>query len=346
MIFDSYNLKGKTIKNRIVFPPIAVLELPKHRHIAEGTIEHYRKVAQSGVGLIVTEAACISPTGSLGLNQIGIYDDSFIEGFAKIAEACHAEGAVVIAQIQHAGVRSVTPPLFAPSDTVGEDGKTPAHELSIAQIEELENIFVAAAIRAKAAGLDGIELHAAHGYMLSYFHSSNTNLRTDQYGGSAQNRARLTTDIMRRVRTECGDDFIIGIRYGGASPTLDDGIALAQEFEAAGCDILHISHGASPDDKAAVPPEFADYNPYIYSAIAIKKHVRIPVIASNEITTLERAKALVDGGHLDFASIGKSILADYDWLPKSIAGEKPNPCLKCNGCKWFRGPKANCPAAK
>lgn len=347
MLFTSYNLKGKTIKNRIVFPPVVCTQWSFDSKVSEEHIEHYQSIAKGGVGLVIIEASCITPTAKLNTTQLGIWSDEFIEGFSQIARVCHEQSVPVMAQIHHGGMQSVSGQPVIPTEIKNSDGTIKARELTINEIKEIENQFVDAAIRIKKAGLDGIELHGAHGYLLSYFHSSNTNKRQDEYGGSVENRARLSVDIIKRIRNECGNDFIIGMRFGGASPTLEDGIKLAKLFEAVGCDILHVSFGASPKDVVTVPQEFSQFNSFIYTAIEIKKNVSIPVIAVNGISTLERAKILVDGGHVDFAAIAKDILADYDWANKVKNSNELSKCFQCKPmCQWFKGAKIYCPAKK
>jgi 2,4-dienoyl-CoA reductase-like NADH-dependent reductase (Old Yellow Enzyme family) len=244
MLFTQYNLKGRNIKNRIVFPPVVCMGWSKDAKVSQNHIEHYKAIAKGGVGLIITEATCITPTAKLAPTQLGMWSDEFIDGFSQIAKVCHDEGVPVMAQIHHGGIQSVSGQPVLPTEIKNADGTLKARELTIDEIKEIENQFVQAAVRVKKAGLDGIELHGAHGYLLSYFHSSNTNKRQDEYGGSIENRARLSVNVIKRIRKECGGDFIIGIRFGGASPSLEDCIALAKMFEEAGCDILHVSFGA------------------------------------------------------------------------------------------------------
>jgi 2,4-dienoyl-CoA reductase-like NADH-dependent reductase (Old Yellow Enzyme family) len=349
MLFDKCTLKGRELKNHIVFPPVVCFGWGIDGKLSQKHIDHYKAVAQGGAALIITEAACIRPDARLADSQPGIWSDDFIAGFSAIAQNCHANGVTVLSQIHHAGIKSVTGEPKVPSAGIIEAGvqKTlNARELSIAEIKQIEDEFAAAALRIKKAGIDGIELHGAHGFLLSYFLSSNTNRRSDQYGGSPENRARLVTDIIKRIRKECGEDFIIGIRCGGASPSLEDGIANAKLFEKAGCDILHISFGASINDAASVPVEYTAFEPPVYAATEIKKQVSIPVIASKSVGSLENGQRLIDNGLVDFVSYARNILADYDWPRKMEQGQNVNECLKCKRCMWHTEALKNCPARK
>ncbi len=349
MLFSEYKLKGITAKNRIVFPPVVCMNFTENNRVTEKNVEHYRNVAKGGAGLIITEAICVEPTARLHPTQIAAWDDESIEGLSKIAKAVHDEGLGIIAQIHHGGIQSVPGPKKVPSDITATLYGKPVDGIGMTkeEIKKVEQQFVDTAIRCKKAGMDGVELHGAHTYLLSYFLSDNTNKRTDEYGGSVENRARLPLDIMKRIRKECGEDFIIGIRYGGAMTSLEDGIAAAKMFEAAGCDYLHVSYGASPREQVPVPEEYSEWNSMVYTAIMIKKEVNIPVIAVNNIDTAERAHKLVDSGMVDFVALARPILADYEWPNKVKAGIEPNPCFHCKpACRWFMGALTNCPARK
>jgi 2,4-dienoyl-CoA reductase-like NADH-dependent reductase (Old Yellow Enzyme family) len=319
-------------------------------------LEHYRHVAHGGVGLIISEVTCVDAGARIDPSQLGIWSDEFIEGYRSLARICHEEGVPVMAQIHHGGVKSVTGTPVLPSKltetgiaAAGFEHKgnaARARELETEEIAAIETQFINAAKRIKEAGLDGVEIHGAHGFLLSYFLSSITNKRQDEYGGVLENRARLVSNIIQAVRRECGEDFIIGVRYGGATPTLEDGISFGQIFEKAGCDILHISTGATHLDAVRVPEKYEEFTFPVYTAVEIKKHVSIPVIASNSVGTIDQAKILVNGGLVDFVAFARNILADYDWVQKTERGLEVNRCLHCKTCRWFKKALTECPARR
>lgn len=333
MIFSNFNLKGRNIKSRIIFPPIVCVGWSKSGKITEKHLKHYGSVAKGGVGLIITEATSISPNAKLASSQLGIWSDEFIKGFSKLKDIVHKEEVPIVAQIHHGGIKSITETPVVPSEI--EYSIIEAKKLNIEEIKEIEKQFIDAGIRIKKAGLDGVEIHCAHGYLLSYFLHPSTNKRDDEYGGNIENRSRIVTNIIKGIRESCGDDFIIGIRYGGLNPTVNEGIQLGKIFEKSGCDILHISYGISTNDNINIPDEFKGFNSYVYSSIEIKREVTIPVIASNEISTFERAKKLIDNEFIDFVSIGRGILADYNFVNKLKKSEEINKCFSCKPfCKW------------
>jgi NADPH2 dehydrogenase len=359
-LFSEIMVNGKNIKNRVVMPPMVCFEHPTHTgQPTEEHIKHYTDRAKGGAGLIIIEATCVNIKGRLSDGQLGLWADDQIVGFKKIAEACHKYGAVVMVQIHHGGLAvfpGVTKDVIAPSDYKGQtrfaspDSSIRAREMNQDEIRMVQNDFVAAAIRAKKAGLDGVEFHGAHGYLISQFLSPLINKRSDAYGGNLVKRTRFVKEIIMGTRKSCGKDFIIGCRIGSNEPDLVSGIAIAQEIEKAGADILHISTGMATvlkgdsNDEFPVPAGF-DYNWIAYGGTQVKKNVKIPVIVCNGIRTPERAAYLIENGLADFTAIGKSMLVDPDWANKAQQKIEPVPCIECQVCAHFRR-DAVCPQVK
>jgi NADPH2 dehydrogenase len=357
-LFSEITIRAKKIKNRIVMPPMVCLDHPAvNGVVAEAHVQRYSQRAKGGTGLIIIEATCVNPAGRLASGQLGLWTDTQIPGLKKIADACHQFGAVVLVQLHHAGMAvaaGITKSIIAPSDFFGalRPGGTEisAREMSQEEIRAIQNDFVAASIRAKKAGLDGIELHGAHGYLISQFLSSLVNRRNDAYGGNLQKRTRFIKEIITGARRSCGNDFIIGCRMGCNEPNLTDSTIIAQELEKAGVDILHVSSGMNNIIKGeasipiSVPPGF-DYNWICYGGTQIKPKLRIPVIVCNGIRTPERATYLLEKGLADFTAIGKSMLVDADWANKAQRKETPIPCIECQPCAHFKAESA-CPQVK
>lgn len=241
-------------------------------------------------------------------------------------------------------------PLLAPSDVPCGLGENPVRNqktvpMTVSQIKTLISQFVSAARRVKKAGADGVELHAAHGYLLQQFLSPYTNHREDEYGGSLTNRMRLLKEIIDGIRRECGSDFPISVRlsveefydmigYPGQGITLDEGIEMAKRLEDMGIDVLNISSGNY--DTAQTSCEPISFTPgwRKYLAKAVKEQVEIPVIAANLIRTPEQAEAQLAEGTQDFIAMGRSYLADPQWAKKAMEGrgEDINRCICCLRC--------------
>jgi 2,4-dienoyl-CoA reductase-like NADH-dependent reductase (Old Yellow Enzyme family) len=190
-----------------------------------------------------------------------------------------------------------------------------------------------AAIRAFEIGFDGVEYHFAHGFTLCKFLDASYNRRTDQYGGNAVNRTRILTEVLPEIRNNTRESFIVSVRMGEYLPESKDGIEVARTFEKAGIDLLHISFGMQPPTNPV--PEGFICSPMTYSGCKIKKEVNIPVIAVNEIRTEEQVRFLIENDYVDFAAIGRGMLADPEFANHVIHSEPVNTCSGCKRCFWF-----------
>jgi len=292
---------------------------------------HYGKRAKGGTGLIIVEATAISKEGRLCDTELGLWKDDHIPQFERIAKSCHDEGAKVIVQIVHAGMSSVGTPVYSSSST--EVKNKECLEMSLEDIKKVKEDFTAAAIRAKKAGLDGVEIHGAHGYLLSQFTSEKVNKRSDMYGGSLDNRLRLSIEIIEEVRKATGDDFIICYRFGVNDPTLEEDKYFAKKLETLGVDILNVSSGIG-GNKIEVPEDYP-FSFITYMGTEIYKEVNIPVACVFGIKEPNQAEYLLEKEMIDMVAVGKGLLADPQWTSKAIAGEAVNICYNCfPRCKY------------
>jgi 2,4-dienoyl-CoA reductase-like NADH-dependent reductase (Old Yellow Enzyme family) len=347
-IFSPMTIKNNEIKNRIVLPPMVRFGWSDDKgFVSKKHIEHYSLIAEKGPGLIIIEALAVEKDGRLSPDQLGIWSDDHIEGISKIAENCQNQGAIVTAQIHHAGLStptSVSPLAVAPSDHYRE-GEKAARALTLDEIKRIQDSFSEAAGRALKAGLNGVEIHGAHGFLIDQFVSPVTNKRDDAYGGDISRRTRFPREIISKIKETAKDkDFIIGYRMGGNAPTIQDGAEAARILENVGIDLLHISSGIA-GESVPEPPEGFKYNWIVYTGTEIKKDISVPVIVVNSIRTPEQASYLIKNGMADFAAIGKGLLCDPEWVEKAGRSEKVNECLECDECNWFSEPE-KCPRYK
>lgn len=300
-IYDKYQLKGITIKNRVVLPPLVRFsKVGKDGFVTPDLVQWYQDVAQGGAGLIIVEASCVCESGKLRPNQIGIWNDDFIKGLSEISAICKKYDTPSIIQIHHAGF--------------GVDIS------NIPEIE-LDNIleqFVSAFFRAKKAGFDGIEIHGAHGYLISQLNSKLFNTRNDKYGGTFEKRLYFSKELIERTKKLFNDNFILGYRMGGNEPSLEDGIEIAKELEKYGIDLLHVSSGI-PDplfkQEAKIYMEKAfPMDWVVYMGVEIKKHLSIPVIGVRKIKEEKDASWLIENKMLDFVAIGRGMISRPDWV--------------------------------
>jgi NADPH2 dehydrogenase len=339
-LFSSIKIRETTIKNRIVMPPMVCFGYGgEDGLVTRKHLEHYEARARGGVGLIIIEATCIEKSGRLSPDQLGLWSDEQVHGFGRLVKNCHKYGAKVLVQIHHAGLASpdtVSTSLVAPSDYQGKirNADITARALTLSEIQNLQSKYVAAALRAQTAGVDGVELHGAHGFLISQFLSPLVNKRKDAYGGNIANRCRFTAEIISGIRQATGNSFIIGCRMGCNEPDLSTSVKIARTLEKSGVDLLHISAGFGPPGvQGLAVPEGFKYRWIAYGGTEIKKQVGVPVVVVNGIRTPDQAEYLINQGLADFTAIGTGLLIDPEWANKAKNKEAIIPCLNCKTCK-------------
>lgn len=314
---DPVIIKRKHIKNRICMPAMICNNWGDHDGFSTvDRARHYSERAKGGTGLIIIEASAVAFDSKIEDTALGIWKDDHIDQFARIAEACHAADSTVLVQIAHAGMHG-------------------CNDYSEPEIKQIIQCFIDAAVRAEKAGLDGIEIHGAHGFLINQFTSPTANTRVDGYGGCLENRLKLPLEILKGIALNTDPDFIISYRLGVNDLSFKEDIALAKLLETNGADLLNVSYGIGVDPLE--PPADFKLSPVTYMATGIKIHVSIPVIGVNLILDPEDAAWLVQNGHADFAAVGRGQLADPEWANKAIKGGDISKCLYCRPwCKFGR----------
>lgn len=324
-LLDPLIIRDFTFRNRIVMPPLWSGKATTRGEVTDAIVEYHRLRAAAGCGLVITEHAYVHPWGRNSVDQLGIHTDDNLAGFERLAGAIREEGAVAVAQLAHAGSKTTAAvagrvPL-APSACLqphlpeGElpEAMTPAH------IEELIEAFARAARRAVDAGFNGVEVHSAHGFLLSQFLSPLTNHRADAYGGSLGARAQLLVEILGAVRDRIGPEPLLLVRLAATDET-PGGVEIAESCEVAGwlvevdVDLLDVSGGLQGSRPAGRGPGY--YVPY---ARAIREATGCPVIATGGITEAAQAEAVVRARDADLVGIGRAMLKDPAWAEKAIA---------------------------
>ena len=338
-IFTPTKIGSLTVRNRIMFPPLVIFGLEtRDGAVGEKRIEHYKLRAKHGVGTIVVEAAAIREDARLALCQVGIWKDEHIPELARLADAINSNGAASFIQIQHCGGKSIPEVNDHKTGPVTMDfNGGMMYEASKEDIQQIVADFADAAYRAKRAGFSGVEIHGAHGYLLTQFHNPKINTRTDEYGGCTENRCRITLEILRAIKDKCGEDYPVGIRLGISEPTYDEGARIAELLDEAGIDYISASNGydfTSDKQSLGVPEDFPN-NAITYCAAAAKAKVkRAPVAAVNQIKTIENGEWLLNNGHADMIAYGRSLFATPDMITRYNEGKKENVCIYCRSCGW------------
>ena len=343
-LFTPLTIKRLTLKNRICMSPVSTNFAGHSGEVTPRLLEHYEARARGGAGLIIIEGTSVHLNGKAFVNQLCAYDDRFIPGLESLAGAIRANGAASIIQLHHGGrqanpkVSGVQP--LAPSALACPISRVVPREMSVEDIAEIKKAFIEAAVRGKKAGFDGVEFHAAHEYLISEFLSPYTNKRTDEYGGSLENRLRLLVDIIRGARLKLGPDFIISVRMNGEDYipeglTVADAAEIARVLEAEGVGILNVSGGVYVTPHLIIPPLPLGPGVHLHLSAAVKRAARIPVIGVGRITTPEFAERALAEGWADIVALGRALVADPEWPKKAFEGNTADirPCLGCNqGC--------------
>ena len=323
-LFSPLTIKNLTLKNRIVLPPMANNMADDSGAVTDAHVAHYVRRAKAGVGMVIVEHAYIRRDGRVNARQLGIHDDGLIPGLRRLAEAVKACDTVVGIQITHGGGKVTqatagTQPL-APSDGLVPGGSEAARALTQAEVEAVAQAFVAAARRALAAGFDFVEVHGAHGYLLSQFLSPLANRRSDAYGGGLIGRLALPLQVVRAVRQVVDDKHLLLYRLG-ASDYMPDGLTeaegrqAARSLAAAGVDLLDISGGLNGSEPPGWDKTSQGY--YVPMAAAIRTEVDIPVVVAGGITDPHFANRVVAEGRVDLVAIGRAMLADAEWAVRA-----------------------------
>lgn len=344
-LFSPIKIKSMELANRAVLAPMGTNLGNEDGAVSEANIAYLKRRAQGGPGLIITEVTCVHPSGMAINNELAIYDDRFIPGLRRLVEVAHAAGCKIALQLHHAGRESLfllrQGKAIAPSPIRSlVFGLTP-REMTKTDIKEVILAFGTAALRAKQAGFDAVEIHGAHGYLLTQFLSPLANQRQDEYGGGLANRARFLIEVIEEVRRRVGEDFPVSLRLsieefikGGY--TVEEIQRVVPDFVSAGVDIIHASIGThgSPAGITSAP---AEYEPGFntWRARKIKEVVDVPVIAVGRFTDPCLADEVIGRQEADLVAFGRQFLADPDFLIKAREGraEEICKCIACNqGC--------------
>ncbi|BAS06751.1 putative 12-oxophytodienoate reductase 2 [Arthrobacter sp. Hiyo4] len=326
------------LPNRVALAPMTRVSATAEGHATDRMASYYEKFARGGFGLIITEGMYIDTQHSQGyLYQPGIATESQAEAWKQVVDASHRSGARIFAQLMHAGAQSqgntfvdttIGPSAIAPK---GEQlsfyrGSGPYRvpsEISKAQISEVRGSFVRAALRAQAAGFDGIEIHGANGYLIDQFLTGYLNVRSDHYGGSSENRVRLASEICRDIVEAVGPGMTVGIRISQAKVSdtahrwpggAEDARTIFRTLGETGIDYIHTT------EYRAEAPAFED-TPESLAALA-KQYSGVAIIANGSLDHPEAAAAMIRNGSADVIALGKAALVNRDWLHR-VRGDIP-----------------------
>ncbi len=346
-----FRIGSLELPNRVVFPTWHVNYANADGTISPELHEFYARLADGGCGLVFVGVASVSPEGNAFERVVGLHHDDFIPGLTKVVAMIKEKNAVAGVQIVHYGRQSsssltggeLLTPSGIPCPIMSQyDPEYKAREMTVEEIHTLRDQFIDAAERAAESGAQVVEVHAAHGYMLSQFMSPYSNKRTDQYGGSMENRCRIVVEILKGIRKRLKDRIVVSVRIngndfveGGLVP--DDYEAIIPLLEKAGMDWLNVSAGVYESMTRIVPPKDMGIAPHVDIAARLKSFATVPVCTVGSILTMETAESIVAEGKADLVAMGRAQVADPAIAGKSFRGEldKIRKCIHCNSCTFW-----------
>lgn len=322
---EKFQINQVVMPGRLFMPPVGSYKAEDNGTVTDELVEHYRlRAANPHVAMVTTEHSFFMREGMKCLRMLGIDSDDKIPGLRRITDAIHESGKIAVCQLNHCGAAADPaaiglPAAKAPSavllpEAVRQGRTIVPDEMTVGEIREVEAKMAEAAIRAKKAGYDGVEIHCAHAYLLNQFYSPLTNLRTDEYGGSLENRARILLETLDQVRTAVGKDYLISVRLGGCDyteggSTIEDAVQTAKWIEEHGADMISVTGGMCGYMRKnhLEPGYFSDMSK------AIKKAVSMPVLLAGGVKTLEQAEELLEQGSCDMIGVARKLFANPDW---------------------------------
>jgi len=359
-IFTECRIGSITLPNRTVFPAWQLNYANTDGTVSEKLMKFHTDLAHGGCGLIFTGAAVVSADGIPFDRVMRVDTNNTIPGLKKLFSAIKTQGTVPGIQLVHYGRQSSTAVsgnvLMAPSAIPCPvmslyDPQYGVREMTMEDIGAIRQAFIAAAERSAEAGAQVVEVHACHGYLLNEFLSPYSNKRTDAYGGSVENRARLIVEIVSGIRYRLKDAVAISLRVSGDEFVADglkpaDFALFVPLFEKAGIDMLNVAAGVYESMERIVPPKKLGIAPHVHIPAEIKRHAHVPVCAVGSILSLETAESIISSGKADLCALGRAQMADPALVRKSGEGKEAEirKCKHCNSCTfWTTGdPEVYC----
>ena len=322
-LFDTYTVRGVTLPNRIVLAPMAQWSAGPDGRATRWHLVHYGTRAVGGAGLVMMEGANVDPTARGGLDNLGIWEDAQIAPLAEIVDFCHEQGVKVGIQLSHGGRKVGTPDnenpdarVVGPSAVPFAEGWATPHELTKSEIAGQIESFVAGAKRLVKAGFDVVEIHGAHGYLVSSFFSPLANFRQDGYGGDIKAMARFGCEMTEAIRAAIPDETALFIRINGSDlaaggSDAEEMAVAAGMLQAAGADVIDVSAGGNTLDAPPIQSLYPGYQLEI--AATIRRLAGVPTIAVGMIRSPAMAEEIVQNGRADLVAVGREMLGNPYW---------------------------------
>jgi 2,4-dienoyl-CoA reductase-like NADH-dependent reductase (Old Yellow Enzyme family)/thioredoxin reductase len=343
-LFTPARLGSLLLPNRVVMAPMGTGYADEQHRVTDRLVAYHVARARGGVGLNIVEHTAVHPLGLTGPRMLAAFDDGFLPGLRRLADAVHQAGGRIALQLQHGGrqaseqVIGCTP--LSASAVATAPGRRQPREMTIRDIKGTIQAFGDAARRAQQAGFDGVEVHMAHGYLGCSFLSPLLNQRTDAYGGDASRRVRFAAEVREAIARRCGADYPVWCRVS-ADEFIEGGQSLATMqqiaplLEACGYCALHVSACIGETSYLASAPFLVPQGHLLHLAEGVARCVSVPVIGVGNVRTPAYADSVLTTGQCDLVALGRALLADPQWCKKASEGRERDiiPCIQCNlGC--------------
>jgi NADPH2 dehydrogenase len=315
LLFQPFTIRNCTLPNRIVCSPMCMYKAGADGKATDWHFVNYGTRAVGQVGLLMLEATAVESRGRISMRDLGLWEDGQVEGLKRIVDFAQQQGVKTAIQLAHAGRKAVVDePVIGPSAIPFRPGDPVPHAMGRTEIEKVVEAFAQAAARAKQAGFDIVEIHAAHGYLLHQFLSPLSNKREDEYGGDLRGRSRLLREVIRAVRSVWGEERPLFVRisavdYHPDGIQLEDSVALARLMKEWGVDLVDVSSGGNlPQPPTRVYPGYQ-----VGFAETIKKEAGIPTGAVGLITAPEQAEEVIGNQRADLVFLARELLRNPYW---------------------------------
>ncbi len=348
MLFEPITFAGLKLKNRMVRSATYMKMADEDGRVTERLIELYKELARGGVGLIITGFALVHPSGRATSQMLSIHAESYIDGLRRLTDAVHSEGGVVAVQLVHGG-RQCSPLMLggarplAPSEMYDRLTRSTSKAMAEDEIWMVIDAFAEAAWRARAAGFDALELHAAHGYLISSFLSPFTNRREDYWGGDEERRSHFAEEVLKATRQAAGADFPVLIKInaddlieGGLGP--EESLRQVRRLEPLGLDAVEISGGLRESPIKTIRPNIREPEDEAYFRDAgklFKNNLSIPVILTGGMRSREVMEGVLKRGEADMVGLSRPLIREPNLPRLMLEGKDRADCISCNKCTRF-----------
>ncbi len=348
LLFEPFNLSGIVIKNRLVRSATYEKRADEDGFVTDSIVELYESLTRGGVGLIITGNTLVHPSGRTITQMLCLHSDIYIEGLTSLTRAVHDMGGIIFIQLVHGGRQS--PPVLlgglspmAPSAVYDPSTGIMPGEMTETDIWAMIDAFADAARRARIAGFDGVQIHGAHGYLISEFLSPHTNRRDDYWGGDEEKRFHFVEEVYRAIRREVGEDYPVIIKMNaddgldsGLKP--DEALRIAKKLEDIGIDAIEVSGGMYESGKKTARTDILKPQDEAYfreAARLFKKNLNIPVILVGGLRSRSIMEDILYKRDADLVALSRPFIREPDLSEKFKKGKEKADCISCNGCMNF-----------